>query len=619
MPERGRPSASSGNAYHDVRVAHWLICLLEDASLTSIAVEAIDASIDDIVIQRTGAPARYEQVKERAPDGNWTAQRLSSEGILRQLIAQHRLTPDSKLVMFTGSSASAFREVVERARNAYLNHSTDTSGREAALSEWKQRLKARRSFVNQIVCLLQTGKDHQTITLQELQGVLACVEVLDAAGTLAQLRERNIERLRQLVDDPVRASQTLERMACEAAIHRSVMGRAEVEAALKEDGSGPRFAVFTLSVDSEAYEKRLLCESMATDVAKLPPLLHHISSCSGVQFSLHSVTGKALLVGSHGAGKSRLAAELAVKSIRSGRTCLHIRLALWATTLRELVVAELSRASKRHARFDDFEHLFAETGVLVLDGLDEVPAPQRSTAEREILQFGNTYPDIALLITSRPGSGHTLSQYWPTMKLQPLSQEQIEIALGRKLHTLRLGEPILALADNPLMLGLLVRQLAEDRHPANEAELLDAFVAESIERESRRMSAIDELSGHRLAEDVAFAWLSSGRIALKPQVLRSVTSSVALIWRQRAFVQLSATDIEHWLVEAGLAVNLEEVAIPVHRAVMDHLAARSMERRDAVQCVGVPELREAVARHIGGQTEVGEPMLELLDLVGTDL
>ena len=150
VPEKGRPAASSGNAYQDVRVASCLIDLLEDMSVTSVAVETLD-EIDDLVVRRAGRAVRYEQVKERAPSGRWTAQRLSDGGVLRQFFRQHRVEPSGELVLFTGSDASDLREVVDRARNASRNHPNDELGREAALTEWKRRLEGRHRFVDQIL------------------------------------------------------------------------------------------------------------------------------------------------------------------------------------------------------------------------------------------------------------------------------------------------------------------------------------------------------------------------------------------------------------------------------------------------------------------------------------
>ena len=618
MPERGRPAASSGNAYHDVRVATWLVALLQDATVTSVAVETLDAT-DDLVVQRSDGTVRYEQVKERAPNGSWTAPRLTREGVLQQFLRQHRLNPQAEFALFTGSDASDFREVAERARNASANHGNDESGREAALTEWQLRLAARRDFVDQILSRIPTEHDHHAVTWQELHALLARVYVLDAQGTIDQLRDSTSQRLRLLVDNPARALDTLEGLAREAAIRRGVIRRRAVETALARDGSGPRLTAFVLAIDNDAYADRLQHESAAVDIAQLPPLAPHFDSPSGLSFDLDAVRGTTLLVGGHGTGKSRIAAELAVQSVRAGRRCLHTRLARWATNLRDLVVAELSRAVQRQARPADIDSLFHDDAVLVLDGLDEVPAAHRLTAEREVLQFADSHPRLNVLVTCRPGSGRILSQEWPVIEPRALSYEQITTALGRNPHTLGLPEPIIELARNPLMLGLLLRTIASGARPTTEADLLDAFIAEIVRRESQRIPSIDGISGQRLAEEAAFEWLSSGRIALEENQFRSMTTSVAMNLRHAAFLQTDATQVEHWLIEAGLCVKLGAVFVPVHRAVLDHLAGRSMARRDPILSAGLPELREAVARHLGSHTQVTEPMLALLTAVGTDL
>ena len=620
MAERGRPSASSGNAYHDIRVTHCLIDLLEDASFTSVAVETLDAT-DDLVVRRSDETVRYEQVKERAPRGSWTALRLIDEGILDQFIRQYRADPNSDLVFYTGSVASDFREVVERARNASANHPRDELGRQAADTEWSRRLtKGQHSFVDRLLLRTAKTKDHQTLTRQDLHAVLARVQVLDASGTTEQLRERGTQRLRLLVDHPTPALQTLERLARDAAIRRGVITRGEVETALSQEGAGLRHAALSFTIDEQAYAEKIQHESAAIDVAKLPSLEPHFRSSSDIQPLQHDiVTGKSVLVGGHGAGKSRIASQLAVRSIRNGRRCLHIRLARWATTLSNLLVAELSIAARRHARLTDFTTFFGEAGLLVLDGLDEVPPAQRLNAEREIIEFAETYPHLDILVTCRPASGRILSECWRGLQLLPLSREQIDATLGRQIHTLQLPEPIVTLASNPLMLGLLVQQLANGIRPSSEANLLEAFIEQIVDRESRRLPPIDRVSGRRLAEDAAFEWLSSGRIALNQGQMRSVATSVALSLRNSALVQIDAREVELWLEEAGFAVKLGATVVPIHRAVLDHLAGLSIVRRDAVQCAGRPELREAVARYLSAQTEVSDMMLSMLSAVGTDL
>ena len=618
MAERGRPSASSGNAYHDIRVAHWLIDLLEDASLTSVAVETLDA-IDDLVIRRSDGKVRYEQVKERTSRGTWTAKRLTKDGVIDQFVRQHQNDPNGEFVFYTASVASDFREVAERARNAFANYPCDESGRQAALAEWNQRLQGKRRFVNQILHGIAADNGRQTITHRDLHSVLARVYVLDASGTLQQHRERAVKRLRLLVEDPERALQTLEQVAHDAAIRRGILTRPNVEAALLRDGCGPRFAAFALNIDQTTYAEKIQQESTAIDVAKLPSMEPQFQSPPRTPFQLAEVTGKTVLFGGHGAGKSRIASELSIRSLRDGRRCLHIRLARWATTLCDLVLAELSQAATRHARQVDFDNLFRDTGVLVLDGLDEVPYAQRLAAEREILQFSDTHPHLDILVTCRPGSGRMLSQHWRAIHLQPLTREQVYHALNGSTTAVHLTESLLNLATNPLMLGLLNRQIRDGMRPSSEANLLDAFVTQIVARESHRSPAIDIVSGNRLAEDVAFEWLSSGRIALLRDQMREVAASVALLLRNRALLLTDAYKVEHWLQESGIAIELGDFFVPVHRAVLDHLAGRSMVRRYPSECALRPELREAVARYIGAQTEVSETMLSLLNAVGNDL
>ena len=618
MAEKGRPSASSGNAYHDVRAAHCLIDLLEDPLLASVAIETTDAT-DDLVVRRSDGTARYEQVKERAPGTSWTAAQLVNQDILGQFIRQYEADPKGEFVLFTASDASQIREVAERARNASNNHACDAPGREAAVAEWRQRLKGRSSFVDEILTRTAKTSAKDTLTWEALNGILACVTVLDAQGTTDQLRTRGKERLRPLANDPHRAFQTLETLARNAAINRGILTRMDVEIALGQDGSGFRHTTLSPMIDAEVYAKKIEQNSKAVDVAKLPDLKPSFQSASETLGDLHEVNGRLTLVGSHGSGKSRFAAELAVKSIQKGRRCLHVRLARWATTLRSLIVAEFSVAAAQRASFDDLTTHFLHAGVLILDGLDEVPFQDRLNAEREIIEFADTHPHLDILVTCRPGSGNILSQHWDTIHLQPLTRDQIESTLGSYGHTPSLAEPIMKLASNPLMLGLLVQQLGNDVRPSSEATLLDTYVTHIVQRQSSRFPSIDSVGAQRLVEEIAYEWLSLGRIILNQDQMRSLAASVARTLRDKAFLQLDAYGVEKWLEDAGLTIKIDANFMPIHRTILDHLAARSMDGRNPAQCTSCHELREAVARYLGAQTKVSDKMLSFLNAVGTDL
>ena len=392
-----------------------------------------------------------------------------------------------------------------------------------------------------------------------------------------------------------------------------------METALRQDGSGLRHTALTLMIDAHAYAEKIEQESNAIDVAKLRRLEPLFRSGSETPHQLQAVKGRLVLVGSHGSGKSRVAAELAVKSIQKGHRCLHVRLARWATTLRNLLIAELSVAAAQHATSHDFTSHFRHAGVLVLDGLDEVPYRDRLNAEREIIEFADTHPHLDILVTCRPGADHILSQQWNTIKLQPLTRDQIESTLGSHGHTPILAEPIVKLASNPLLLGLLVQQHANDLRPSSEAKLLDAYVTQIVQRQSSRFPSIDPVCAQRLAEEVAYEWLSLGRIILNQDQMRNLAASVAQTLRSQALIQLDGYEVEKWLEEAGFSIKIDANFVAIHRTVLDHLAARSMEGRNPVQCANRHELREAVARYLGAQTQASGKMLSFLHAVGTDL
>ena len=599
-------------------VQHTVVDLLEDPLLVSVAVETTDAT-DDLVVRRSDGTARYEQVKERAPGTSWTPAQLVNQDILGQFIRQYEVDRKGEFVLFTASDSSQFREVVERARNACKNHPCDELGREAALVEWRQRLKGLSTFVDQILTRMAKNRGQDTITWKELIAILACVTVSDTSGTTDQLRTRGTQRLRPLADDPNRAFQTLEHLARNAAIVRGILTRKNVETALRNDGSGFRHTALSVMIDAQAYAEKIEQNSKAVDVAKLPGLKPSFRSASDTLRDLREVNGRLTLVGSHGSGKSRLAAELAVKSIQKGRRCLHVRLARWATTLRNLLIAELSIAAAQRASFDDFTDQFRHAGVLILDGLDEVPFQYRLKAERQIIEFADTHPHLDILVTCRPGSGHILSQHWNTIQLLPLTRDQIQSTLGLHGHTPILAEPIIKLAGNPLMLGLLVQQLGNDVWPSSEAKLLDAYVTQIVERQSSRVPSIDPVCAQRLVEEIAYEWLSLGRIILNQDQMRNLAASVARTLRSEAFLQLDAYGVEKWLEDAGFSIKIDANVVPIHRTVLDHLAARSMDRRNPAQCINCHGLREAVARYLGAQTQVSGKMLSFLNAVGTDL
>ena len=101
--------------------------------------------------------------------------------------------------------------------------------------------------------------------------------------------------------------------------------------------------------------------------------------------------------------------------------------------------------------------------------------------------------------------------------------------------------------------------------------------------------------------------------------VNNLAASVARTLRRQALTQVDAYEVEKWLEEAGISIKIDANFVPIHRTVLDHLAARSMDVRNPVQCANRHELREAVARYLGAQSQASGKMLSFLHAVGADL
>lgn len=372
-------------------------------------------------------------------------------------------------------------------------------------------------------------------------------------------------------------------------------------------------------VDLGRYAQALIDDAATFDVARLPPLR---PSFRGEAPSVEDdvLMGRVLLMGQHGSGKSRMATNTAAERLRAGRPGLFVRLSAWNTGLESLLERALSAAAgeplDRHALEG---YLARRSSFVIFDSLDEVPATSRASAGEEIGQFAQAHPWLDVTVTARYQITATELQGWRVLELAPLTREQAEQALGRPLRDLQLPSGIEALVTNPLMLGFVKADVDAGRKPESEADLLNTYVDELIVRQSRRPPKLDTTSGWRLAEEVAWAWLATGRIGLSRQEVRAMSSTVARELSVSGFLHLDAATVEHWFVECGLAAIVGDLGLPAHRTILDHLAGRSVPRHPPRPDQVRDELREAIARYVGSLAELDDLALGYLDALGTDL
>lgn len=594
--------------------------LVEDPAVESVGIETFDAT-DDISVRRATGVNRHEQVKERSVGSTWTPAALVSQGVIAQFIAQIEADPRCEVLLFTASDATAFRESAERAKNASGNHGQDDPGRRDAEDEWTARLKGNDKFVTELLEKFNAAQGKR-ISRSVLFNTLAKTLVQDSSGQIDQLRSMLVTRLRYLLDDPRLAADSLEALeglARNAAIKRQSVRQIDVVGALR--GVGAQLLAATSAVlDLSGYRTRIERESTSVDIAQLPRLAPTLRAASGEPIQQDALPRRTLLIGGHGAGKTRLAMDLTGLTLAADRPCLHVRLARRATTFTDLLLAELSTAAQRHASPDDLDRFLARNScALVLDGFDEVPWDDRRQTEREIAQLANLYPAVRVVVTSRPGSTGLIGFGFEKVDLCPLASEQVDAALGVPLHTLHLPDAVNSLASNPLMLGILVKEVAAGGRPRSEQDLLNAFIAETVSRQAQRSGGIDTVSGHRVAEDIAFAWLSTGRIALHNERLRGLLATVAKVLEKERVLVTSAPELEKWITESGFVGQAGPDFVPAHRAIFDHLAGRSMSRREPIALVKQSALREAIARYLGGVSEISESVISLLSAVEDDV
>ncbi|MGP3987885.1 NACHT domain-containing protein [Streptomyces sp. 3N207] len=254
--------------------------------------------------------------------------------------------------------------------------------------------------------------------------------------------------------------------------------------------------------------------------------------------------------------------------------------------------------------------LAAGRGVLLIDGIDEVPEEERTRTRTWLRDLTVAYPDNLVLVTSRPSAAR---QDWlgredfSELSLSPMRPADIDLFIDRW-HTAAEAEQGLAeslrtavrtrsdlslLATNPLMCGLICA-LHRERHgflPRGRKPLYDAALSMLLERRDRERAVytahpasveLDEESQVELLQKLAYWLIRNGRSEM------AQTDAVELVERMLPAMpyvaeQGSAAQIFGFLlVRSGLLREPAHGAVDfVHRTFQDYLGAKAaVEERD---------------------------------------
>ncbi|MCH6161848.1 NACHT domain-containing protein [Streptomyces marispadix] len=254
--------------------------------------------------------------------------------------------------------------------------------------------------------------------------------------------------------------------------------------------------------------------------------------------------------------------------------------------------------------------LTAERGLILVDGIDEVPEDDRERTRRWLRDLLTAFPGNRLLVTSRPSA---VSEDWLSgdkfaeLSLSAMRPADVAVFVRRwhkaaavegELEEALLGElrvkPDLArLATNPLMCGLICALHRERRGflPRGRKALYDAALSMMLERRDRERHLgslspggidLDGESQTELLQKLAYWLIRNGRAEMERSdavgLLERVLPSMPY-----AQAQGSPEDILRFLlVRSGLLREPVDGAVDfVHRTFQDYLAARELvQERD---------------------------------------
>ncbi|MGW8358216.1 NACHT domain-containing protein [Streptomyces wedmorensis] len=247
--------------------------------------------------------------------------------------------------------------------------------------------------------------------------------------------------------------------------------------------------------------------------------------------------------------------------------------------------------------------LSAGRGLILVDGIDEIPEAERGRAREWLRGLLDTYDGNRWLVTSRPTAVRDdwlASDGFTELTLSPMTRTAVTTYVRRwhqaagpeaepyeqpLLDALRTAEHVAQLATNPLMCGLICA-LHRDRRgflPRGRKALYEAALSMLLTRRDRErdMAApygvtLDEAPQIQLIQRLAYWLTRNGRTQLDRARAESIVTEAA-----PAIPEASAYDpnalFTHLLHRSGLLREPTEDTVDfVHRTFQDYLAAKAL-------------------------------------------
>ena len=306
---------------------------------------------------------------------------------------------------------------------------------------------------------------------------------------------------------------------------------------------------------------------------------------------------RVLLRGDAGSGKTTLVQWLAVTAARDGGGVPYV------LPLRTVIRAGALPSPEEFLRAVGCPHtppagwtervLTAGRGLILVDGLDEIPTADRHRTRDWLLSLIQAYPGNRWLLTSRPTavrSDWLTGEGFRELTLAPMRRPDVTTFVHRwhtaagateleapLLDSLRTKRDLARLATNPLMCGLICALHRERRGylPTGRKELYDAALTMLLTRRDRERGVEEELgeeSQLELLQRLAYALVLSGRTEMDTETAEGIV--------ERCLPTIGRSDdarsvLRSLMLRSGLLRQPSDGVVDfVHRTFQDCLGAR---------------------------------------------
>ncbi|MFF6997795.1 NACHT domain-containing protein [Streptomyces sp. NPDC008313] len=254
--------------------------------------------------------------------------------------------------------------------------------------------------------------------------------------------------------------------------------------------------------------------------------------------------------------------------------------------------------------------LSAGRGLVLVDGIDEIPDDERNRARAWLGDLIGAYPGNRWLVTSRPSAvreGWLADEGFTELVLTAMSPSGVAAFIRRWHSAARTGDPeeetalaayeeqlleavrgkadLGRLATNPLMCGLICA-LHRDRRghlPHRRHELYEAGLAMLLTRRDRerditagRLAELDQGPQIQLLQRLAYWLIRNGRTELDRERAERIVGEALPSVPAAAALGDAATVFRHLLLRSGLLREPAPGTVDfVHRTFQDYLGARA--------------------------------------------